>query len=346
MDGMNSYERTMAAIQHEEIDRTPVIPLIIQHALAISKVPHRVYSTNGMKLAECQIFALEKYGYDGIHITTDNQIISESLGCKICFPEDEPPQYQYRVLGDTKDLSKLGKVDPRTSARMPVILEATREARAKLKNEWFIKTNCDSGPFSVAAALRGEENFLMDLYDDEHFCFDLLEICADIVIKYGKEIANNGAHAITFGDSTAGLIGRQNYHKFAFPFTKHVIEELKKTELPIFLHICGNSTDVLDLIVDTGADVIEIDSLVDLVYAKSIAGNRAAIEGNVHPTEILLQGTFDEVYTSSLKCIEDAGAKSGFILSSGCEVPRETPSENITAMVKAARDSNKTKRKE
>jgi uroporphyrinogen decarboxylase len=337
---MNSYERTMSALNHENSDRVPVIPLIIQHALYINDTPHRVYSTNPQSMAESQIYSLHKYGYDGIHITTDNQVISEALGCRIYIPEDAPPQYLHRVLGDSRDLLKLSKVDPHTSARMPVILEATRISKEALKDEYFIKTNCDSGPFSLAAALRGEENLMIDMFDDEQFVIDLLEICSKVIIDYGKAIALSGAHAITFGDSTAGLIGRENYEKFAYPFTKYVVEELKKTQLPVFLHICGNSTNILDLMADTGVDAVEIDHLVDLDKAKLLIGKRVAIEGNVNPVDRLLNGTCEEVYEDSIKCIEQAYKGGGLILSSGCEVPRYTKAVNIEAMVRAARDFN------
>ena len=57
------------------------------------------------------------------------------------------------------------------------------------------------------------------------------------------------------------------------------------------------------------------------------------------PTGVLLQGTPEDVYTASMKCIAVAGKNGGLILSSGCEVPRHTPPENIDQMLRAALDS-------
>ncbi|MGI6640160.1 MAG: uroporphyrinogen decarboxylase family protein [Limnochordia bacterium] len=336
---MNSYQRTLAAIERQATDRVPVIPLIIQYALHISSIPHREYSSNGQKMAEAQITSLRRHNYDGIHITTDNQIISEAMGCEVYLPYDEPPQYRKRVLGDSKDLTKLAKVDPYSSGRMPVILSATRLAREELGDEYFIKTNCDSGPFSIASALRGEELFYMDIYEDPQFVMDLVEICTDVLIAYGKAIAASGAHALTFGDSPSGLISREHYEKFALPFAKRAISELKSTGLPIFYHICGNTSHIIDLMCETGADVLEIDHLVDLEFAVDKVGSRVCLEGNVDPTGVLLQGTPDEVYAASMKCIEVARNGGSLILSSGCEVPRHTPPENIDQMLQAAIDS-------
>lgn len=334
---MNSYTRTMAAIYGEAYDRTPVIPLIIQHALHTAKIPHREYSSDGYRLAEAQLFALKKYLYDGIHITTDNQIISEALGCEIYLPFDEPPQYRKRILSENVDLNRLKKIDPCQDGRMPVILNAAKTARQELKEEYFIKVNCDSGPFSVAAALRGEEKLFMDLHDDEQYAYDLLEICSEAVVKYAKAIAASGAHAITFGDSTSGLIGRELYEKFALPFQKRVIKSVKETGVPVFMHICGDTNGIIDLMGSSGADVLEIDSLTNLPAAYEATDYKVCLEGNVHPTEVLLQGTYVSVYNESIKCIKESNGKR-LILSSGCEVPRFTPEENIKAMLNAAKD--------
>lgn len=338
---MNSYERTMGAIAGEKIDRVPVIPLIIQHSLKISGIPHSIYSSNPEKMAESQIVTAKFYNYDGIHLTTDNSILAEAWGCNIHLPYDEPPQVVKRILGDTKDLTKLLKVDTKKSARIPVILGATKIARDVLKDDFFIKTNIDSGPFSLASAVRGEEQIFMDMYDDEKFVMDLLEICTETLIKYGKAAAEAGAHGLTFGDSTSGLIGRELYQKFAFPFVKHAITELKKNSIPVFLHVCGDTNHILDLMVDTGADSLEVDTQVPFIKAKEIVKDKVCLTGNVAPVETMLQGNPEKVYNESIKCIKDVGLQGRLILSGGCEIPRETPAENIKAMIKASKTYGK-----
>ena len=302
--------------------------------MEVSGVPHSVYSRNASKMAEAQITAWRKYGYDGLHITTDNQIIAEAMGSVLHFPYDEPPQYRRRVLRDGLELSGLPELEPESAGRMPVILEATRLVRQELGDQCFIKVNCDSGPFSIAAAMRGEENLFLDLYDDEQGVFDLLEITTRAVVKYATAIARCGAHAITFGDSTSGLLSREQYEKFALPFAKRAIAEIKRQGLPVFMHICGNVSSILDLMAQSGADVLEIDAAMPLEKAFELTGRRVCIEGNVD-TGLLWQGKPDEVRASAEACVQAAQGRN-LILSSGCEVPRQTPSANIRAMLEAA----------
>jgi uroporphyrinogen decarboxylase len=334
---MDPYGRTLAAINGEAYDHTPVIPHVIQHALKVSGIPHRAYSSSGEKLAHAQMEALRVYGYDGFTITTDNQIITEAMGCTIELPYDEPPKYLHRILGNKEDLNILKEFDPFTDGRMPVILKATRIARETLGNEYFIKVNFDSAPFSVAAALMGEQRFFIEMLDDEQYALDLLEICTKAVIRYAKAIISAGAHGITCGDSTAGLIGRELYSKFAFPYEKEIFEKLKTSGVPSFLHICGDSRNIVDLMAGTGADVLELDSNIDFSEAYEKTGRKICLQGNVPTITAMLQGTPKTVYDAAAECIK-ASNRRLLILGTGCEVPRETPAENMFALVRAAKE--------
>ena len=66
-------------------------------------------------------------------------------------------------------------------------------------------------------------------------------------------------------------------------------------------------------------------------------GERAAIIGNVDTVSALLLGTPEKVRADSEKCIAAAAAGGGYILGSGCMVPRTAPLENVKAMIEVAR---------
>ena len=75
----------------------------------------------------------------------------------------------------------------------------------------------------------------------------------------------------------------------------------------------------------------------DLAELKRRFGDRIVLKGNLHTTEVMLRGTAAEVAAASRKAIDDAGAGGGFILSTGDQCGRDTPDENIRAMVETAR---------
>ena len=338
---MDSLERSMKAIRLEQPDRVPVVPLIISHAAARAGVPFRKYNTDPKVIVDCQAAAWREYGYDGIHVTTDNWILPQALGVPVQFYDDLPPTGLARPLAAARDLSLLPPLEEaKSAARMGLLPEATRYAKQLLGDSCFIKTNFDQGPFSLCTAVRGIDRLMMDLRDDEQFVFDLLEIAVEMVFHLGLMVGRAGAHAITFGDSVAGLLSRRDFVKFAFPAEKEVISRLHAAlDIPVFLHICGRAYHIVDSMADTGADVLELDHFNDFAEMKRSVGTRACLEGNLDPTVVLLQGTPELVREKSLEAIAAAGTGGGLILSSGCEVPRDTPPENIRAMVAAAREA-------
>ncbi len=162
---------------------------------------------------------------------------------------------------------------------------------------------------------------------------------SDALIRFGIACWDAGADILHCGDSLAScdVISPKTFERFSYPYLKKVFAAWADHGVDAkLLHICGNSTNVLDLYADTGADLIEIDHAVDLRVAKERIGDRVAIVGNVHTVTELLQGTPEMVRASAQRCIDQAGAGGGFLLGSGCIVPRYTPLENVRAMVEVA----------
>ena len=84
-------------------------------------------------------------------------------------------------------------------------------------------------------------------------------------------------------------------------------------------------------------------------YTKFIAdiknefGERISLMGNLHTTEVMLQGSVQDVLAASKKAIDDAAANGGFILSTGDQCGRDIPYDNIFAMVETASNYGKYK---
>lgn len=97
------------------------------------------------------------------------------------------------------------------------------------------------------------------------------------------------------------------------------------------VRICAEETD-LDFI-----DPLEVPPMgdCDLTELKRLYGSRLALKGNLHTTEVMLKGSYDDVLNASRTAIESAKTGGGFILSTGDQCGRDTPLENIQAMIDA-----------
>ena len=75
----------------------------------------------------------------------------------------------------------------------------------------------------------------------------------------------------------------------------------------------------------------------DLAQLKRLYGDKIILKGNLHTTDVMLRGSAQDVVAASKKAIDDAGAGGGFVLSTGDQCGRDTPFENLRAIVDTAR---------
>lgn len=335
---MNGYTRVMRALRLEPTDRVPVIPELIQHNLGVAGKTHAAFSSDPRVMTEVILAGLRAYETDAVYVSSDNYLIVEAMGGTVRLPGDAPPELLKTAASTLEEAVALEPLDV-TRGRIPVILEATALLRKTLGDTVFVKTCIDSAPFSAAASVLGPQELLINLIDEPEQCHVFLEKMTESVIRYGLAAAAAGAHGLAFGDSPAMLMSREMYMEFALPYAKRAVETLKReTGLPVFYHVCGDTRHILDLMVEIGADCIEIDNMVPMSLAKEAANGRCAVEGNVSTIEAFFQGTPETVTREANAILDVFGNRGGLILSSACEIPRHSPGENVRALTDAARN--------
>jgi len=109
------------------------------------------------------------------------------------------------------------------------------------------------------------------------------------------------------------------------------------------VHSCGPENELVRIFAEE-TDLTVIDPLerppmgdCDLAELKRLYGHTIVLKGNLHTTEVMLRGSVDDVVSASKQAIDDAAAGGRFILSTGDQCGRDTPEENIRAMVETAR---------
>jgi uroporphyrinogen decarboxylase len=128
-------------------------------------------------------------------------------------------------------------------------------------------------------------------------------------------------------------VGREHYREFILPYERELVGAIRRTGVVSKLHICGNITHLLADIAEVGADMVDIDWMVDMKEVRRVFGPDVCLCGNFDPVQILLRSDPETVRQSCIRCIQDAGAP--FVLAPGCEVPPDTPAENFAAFCEA-----------
>ena len=178
---------------------------------------------------------------------------------------------------------------------MRTLLDAARRIVKAAGNRFYIQANIDTGPFSLAAVLRGTQSFLMDVATGEDRDIgELLEFCTEVVISYGKAMIATGVHGIQFGDATAGLVSPADFARHVVPWQGRALRALAGTGGDLWVHICGKTDHILPLMRHLPFQGFEVDAKVDMNVARKLLGERISLKGNLD-TVFLLQRTPEEV---------------------------------------------------
>jgi uroporphyrinogen decarboxylase len=337
---MNGFERISAALQGEKPDRIPVVLHNFMMAAHENGVTMEQFRNSPRVIADTFIKSVETYQLDAVLVDIDTVTLAGAAGVPVDFPVYEAARSHQGCLENLEDLHTLKPVKLENYKYIQVWLEAVRLLKDYFKNEIHVRGNCDQAPFSLASMIRGSQNWMMDLMvADESLISGLLEYCTDITTGFIRLMAQTGADMVSNGDSVSGpdMISPEMYVKYALPYEKRVVEVAHSLGKPYILHICGNTDVILDQMLQTGADGLELDYKTNVVKARDLFQDKVTFIGNIDPSGVLALGSTEDV---RLKTRELLGIFSGvnrFILNSGCALPSTTPSENIRMMIDTAR---------
>lgn len=339
---MNSIERTLRTLSFQPVDRVPVDLhnfMITPRFLGITD--YAEFFRNGEAMAEAQIKAWQRYGHDILMIENGTAALAEACGVQVEYLKSSAPVAKKPAINSLDEVDKLKIPDPYKDPLLSELLKATRIVVEEIGDQAYVMGRADQGPFSLACEIRGMGEFLLDLARGKNLekIHQLLDFCRKVSEIYVAAQIEQGAHASSIGDSPSGpdVISPQYYRDYAYPYVKKLVSSIKKKDITLAYHICGNSTPIISDMVSTGAAIIEIDQKADQLVSKSAAAGKATLLGPIDPSEVMAHGTPELVMEKCNEALENLSPGGGFILGPGCALPPDTPDENIDAMMEAAK---------
>ncbi len=338
-DDMTPIERANALRHGQSVDRIPCKPMLSEYSCRFLGIPVFDYLHSAKLMSESQIKAFEVLGHDGVGIGPDQNGLLEAMGINLLYLKDDRPQMEKPLLAAIQDLDHLQYIDPEKDGRLPLYLEAMERTQERIGHLVKIGSGI-SGPFTVAALMRGPDHFLVDLYRNQQFAHRLISFMTDNILLY-MQCAWKRGFSCSIGEPMASstVISPSHFRAFVKPYLRKIAKwQTSHTKKSFSLHICGQTRRIWDDMVDTGASNLSLDNIVDLAEAKQCVGNQIAISGNVPPVEVLMDGTPNEVMEATKVCIQKGyDNPKGFTLSTGCSVQINTPLENMEAMMEGVR---------
>ena len=188
------------------------------------------------------------------------------------------------------------------------------------------------GPWTLSYHLHGIQDFLMETIAEPEKVHAFLEVFRHVSVSLAVAQAEAGADMITWADHATGdLVSAAGYEEFLFPVHCRCVKELKERmprSTPMILHTCGHTLDRISLFAKTGFDIFHFDSRNNLNDVIRMAGDGILLAGCVNITEVLLNGTADDV-RRQVSEIKAAGIR---LIGPECAVPCLVKNENLRAI--------------
>jgi len=356
---LTSRERVRAAMAGRPVDRVPVFP-VTTRLLGARALGRRV---GDLILDPSLVFEgmramRRRFGFDGLEVgfgPSRDQILPRLEtrdGVPLLVGQDGTPYARFQEDDDPVPLDtspplkeKRGldgiEVTPAELYEQQGNLDAVRALRAEMGDDLYLAGVAAGQNMNSLAQWRGADQAMYDLMDDPGFVDELMDRATDISIEVGKALITAGVDGIYIGDawSSASIISPRQFARFCQPRYARAVEAFHALGAQVYIHICGNAVPLLEMIADTGVDGLEpLDPLggVRVDDAARRIGDRVTLKGGVN-TLTLLNGTPDDVRRETLEVLDAAHGKCrGLILGSGDDIPRDSPFENLDAMVDTA----------
>lgn len=339
--------------------RVPVAPLVDTRYLSSlqNREVRDLYGPDflwpgGVLNSRAQIEGLDRHGYDivlaGSQVKYGKRrvvkksdagwILEDEYGGTAIAPPDDTPRSRESAVSGSDDLNRLTAPDFDDGR-----LEHLNFISETVDSDVFLLAGVPESPFSFASYLRGPRNFMLDLTKNEDFVGELLEFTTEVSLKMVDSLAQYSIDGVWIGDglATGSLISPDTYRKWVLPHLKRIVNRAHEKRLPVFYHVCGKTSELIEPIADSGVDVFEVDSpdnsgLQLSEVLERTSHKETVIKGNIDP--LLIANVEEEkIRRTTRERIREAEGSGRFILSSGCFLPTETPPENVQAMTDEAK---------
>lgn len=323
-----------AAFLGEKTERAPWIPFVGCHAATLLGVTADEYLKSADLICQGVQAAIERYQPDGIPVAFDLQIEAEALGCDLNWAKDTPPAVTRHPLANGATLDDLTVPGP-DAARIPVVLEAARrlrDAHPELALYGLI-----TGPFTLALHLLGTDIF-MRMFDDPPYVGKLLEFARDVATAMATYYLESGCDVIAVVDPMTSQIGPDQFVEFVTPYVKPVFEAIHDRKGLSSFFVCGHAQQNVEVMCKSGPQNICVDENIPLDFVRDVCREQgASFGGNLQLTTVLLLGRPTDAEKNAAECLA-IGENTGFTLAPGCDIPFDTPPENLEAVGRLVRD--------
>jgi len=308
-------------------------PILMHFAARFNNTTYGKFASDYKTLVESNIRAMEHFDTDMVSLISDPYRETSAFGARIEYIDEGVPRCLDHVVKNMEDVKNLPFPDVGKCERTLDRIKGAEYFQKLLKGTVPV-SGWIEGPLAEACDLCGVNEMLIYLMTDPDFSNLLMDKCMATAKSFAKAQIEAGCDLIGIGDAICSQIDRDSYNLYVKQRHSELIEYVHVCGASVKLHICGDTTHLLESFRDLNADIIDLDWQVDLDHARKILGNNLVIGGNINP--VLVQNKSEEEVYALSRLLVEKFKNQKYLLAAGCEITVLTPHQNLMAMRRAS----------
>jgi uroporphyrinogen decarboxylase len=334
---MTGRARLIAAANRSPVDVTPVWfmrqagRVLPEYRALRERHPFLEVARTPELAAEATLMPVTRFGVDGAVLFADIMLPLDGMGVPFRIESGIGPVIDSPIR-TAKDVDRITVLDPEEAT--PYVLDALRILRTEL-GESAALLGFAGAPFTLACYLvdgrpsRENPRTKALMFGDPDVWHHLMSKITEVTIRYLKGQIAAGADAVQLFDSWLGLLGPEVYKSYVFPYTQRIFTELRG--LAPTIHFSTGTVQLLELIGETGPDLVSVDWRLPLDDAWSRLPQDIGIQGNLDNS--LLMAPWKAVEAGTIDVLRRAGGRPGHIFNLGHGLLPQTDPDQLTRIV-------------
>ncbi|WP_373899341.1 uroporphyrinogen decarboxylase family protein [Haloimpatiens sp. FM7315] len=273
----------------------------------------------------------DTFGGDFVYPLDYGVIFLEALGVPLLKPEYDFPSTLENPIKNLESLDNLKVLDPYKDGNMPLYLESIKKIATNFEKPLALAL---VGPFTLASELAGVTHLARCTIKNPEFVSKLMQYTTEVVLNFAKAAVDNGVKFLQISEPTTVILSPKRFDELVTNNLRRIFNSLDAFKI---LHICGDTTYLINQLIKCGAEGLSIDQIIDMPKYVTKLPKDMVIIGNIDPLNVLYEMNEEDVKNETLKILKSMKNFDNFMLAPGCDCLLDTPTENIKAYMEAGK---------
>ena len=259
----------------------------------------------------------------------DLSVEAEAFGAALQLFDDEVPAVTGALVTNMPEAEML-KIPPVGAGRTGVYVDAVKKACVCIQDRPIFAGVI--GPFSLAGQLMDVAEAMVNCYTELEMVHCVLEKATAFLIQYVEAYKKSRRKRRCYGGAVGGAVAAGACSEIFKSICAGNRAKTQDTDFLVIYHNCGNNAiQMIDSILETGCGAYHFGNAVSMREMLGCIPQDIIVMGNVDPAVQFRNGTPESVKKETKRILRECAAYPNFVISSGCDIPPQSPWENIDA---------------